>query len=95
VGGGINDLYFMLGVGLVAFFMNMLHYPIAPLVIAVILGGLFDETFRRSRHISKGDLSVFISRPGAAILLALNIAHIVSQLPMMRRMFARLSRKVA
>lgn len=95
VGGGINDLYLMLGVGFVAFFMNMLRYPIAPLVIGVILGGLFDETFRRSLLIADGDLSVFISRPGAAILLTLNILLIMSQLPVIRRVFARLLRKVA
>jgi len=95
VGGGINDLYLMLGVGFVAFFMNMLRYPIAPLVIGVILGGLFDETFRRSLLIADGDLSVFISRPGAAILLTLNILLIMSQLPVIRCVFARLLRKVA
>ncbi|WP_375281630.1 tripartite tricarboxylate transporter permease [Pseudooctadecabacter sp.] len=93
VGGGINDLYLMLGVGFVAYFMGMLRFPIAPLVIGVILGGLFDETFRRSLLIAEGDLSVFISRPGAAILLTLNIALIASQLPMIRRIFARLRRK--
>jgi putative tricarboxylic transport membrane protein len=94
VGGGINDLYLMMGVGFVAFFMNMLRYPIAPLVIGVILGGLFDETFRRSLLISEGDLSVFIDRPGAAILLAMNVALILSQLPVARRLFARLLRRV-
>lgn len=93
VGGGINDLYLMLGVGLVATFMNMLRYPIAPLVIGVILGGLFDETFRRSLLIAEGDLSVFISRPGAAILLTLNVALILSQLPPVRRLFARLRKQ--
>lgn len=81
VGGGINDLFLMIGVGFVAYAMNIMHYPIAPLVIGVILGGLFDETFRRSLLISDGDLSVFVSRPGAAILLALNIVLIISQVP--------------
>ncbi len=81
VGGGINDLFLMIGVGFVAYAMNIMHYPIAPLVIGVILGGLFDETFRRSLLISDGDLSVFVSRPGAAILLALNIVLIISQIP--------------
>jgi putative tricarboxylic transport membrane protein len=95
VGGGINDLYLMLGVGFVAYFMNLMKYPIAPLVIGVILGGLFDETFRRSLLISDGDLSVFVSRPGAAILLGLNVALIVSQLPPARRAFARLKRSHA
>lgn len=91
VGGGINDLYLMLGVGFVAYFMNLMKYPIAPLVIGVILGGLFDETFRRSLLISGGDLAVFASRPVAAILLALNLALIASQIPAVRRSFARLS----
>ena len=90
VGGGINDLYLMLGVGAVAYLMNLMKYPIAPLVIGVILGGLFDETFRRSLLISDGDLSVFVSRPGAAILLALNIALIASQFPILQRKFAKL-----
>ncbi len=90
VGGGINDLYLMLGVGAVAYFMNLMKYPIAPLVIGVILGGLFDETFRRSLFLSDGDLSVFISRPGAAILVTLNILLILSQLPIVKRAFSRL-----
>jgi putative tricarboxylic transport membrane protein len=85
VGGGINDLYLMLGVGAVAYFMNLMKYPIAPLVIGVILGGLFDETFRRSLLLSDGDVSVFFSRPAAGVFLALNLALIVSQLPFLRR----------
>lgn len=85
VGGGINDLYLMLGVGAVAYLMNLMKYPIAPLVIGVILGGLFDETFRRSLLLSDGDMSVFFSRPAAGVLLALNLALIASQLPFLRR----------
>lgn len=95
VGGGINDLYLMLGVGFAAYFMNLLKYPIAPLVIGVILGGLFDETFRRSLLISGGDLMVFASRPVAAILLGLNVALIVGQVPILKRAFKRLSGKAA
>ena len=93
VGGGINDLYLMLGVGALAYFMNLMKYPIAPLVIGVILGGLFDETFRRSLLLSDGDLSGFFTRPTAAVLLTLNIALIAGQLPFVRRGFAKLWRK--
>lgn len=93
VGGGINDLYLMLGVGFVAYFMNLLKFPIAPLVIGVILGGLFDETFRRSLLISGGDIFVFASRPVASVLLLLNIALIMSQFPFIKRAFGRLRRK--
>ncbi|WP_108816820.1 tripartite tricarboxylate transporter permease [Loktanella sp. Alg231-35] len=95
VGGGINDLYLMLGVGFVAYFMNLLKFPIAPLVIGVILGGLFDETFRRSLLISGGDILVFASRPVASILLLLNIALIMSQFPFVKRASSRVFRKAA
>lgn len=95
VGGGLNDLYLMLGVGLVAYVMNLLRYPIAPLVIGVILGGMFDETFRRSLLLSDGDLSVFVSRPGAAILLFLIIALILGQMPMAKRALHRLKGRPA
>lgn len=88
VGGGINDLFLMLGVGFVAYGMIAMKYPIAPLVIGVILGGLFDETFRRSLLISDGDMTVFVTRPGAAILLSLNVLLILSQIPFARRMCA-------
>ncbi|MCR9139292.1 MAG: tripartite tricarboxylate transporter permease [Alphaproteobacteria bacterium] len=93
VGGGINDLFLMVCVGLVAYAMNVMQYPIAPLVIGVILGGLFDETFRRSLLISDGDLAVFASRPGAAILLTLNILLILSQIPFFKRAARRLTTK--
>ncbi|KUF10074.1 tripartite tricarboxylate transporter permease [Pseudoponticoccus marisrubri] len=90
VGGGLNDLYLMLGIGFVAYLMNLLCYPIAPLVIGVILGGMFDETFRRSLLLSDGDLSVFVSRPGSAILLALILALILGPLPGAKRALYRL-----
>ena len=95
MGGGINDLYLMLGVGFVAHFMNLLKFPIAPLVIGVILGGLFDETFRRSLLISGGDLAVFASRPVAAILLALNAALVFSQIGAIKRIYSRFLGKSA
>ncbi len=90
VGGGLNDLYLMLGVGAVAYLMNLLKYPIAPLVIGVILGGMFDETFRRTLLLSDGDLLAFVSRPGAAILVTLNVALILGQMPIAKRALTRM-----
>ncbi|WP_416369448.1 tripartite tricarboxylate transporter permease [Tritonibacter mobilis] len=90
VGGGLNDLYLMLGVGAVAYLMNLLKYPIAPLVIGVILGGMFDETFRRTLLLSDGALLAFVSRPGAAILVMLNVALILGQMPIAKRALTRM-----
>ena len=90
VGGGMNDLFIMVVIGLISYALIRMEYPIAPLVIGVILGGLFDETFRRSLLVSDGDLSTFVTRPGAGILLAMNVLLIVSQIPQVRRGIGRL-----
>ncbi|MEM6939559.1 MAG: tripartite tricarboxylate transporter permease [Pseudomonadota bacterium] len=87
VGGGINDLYLMLGVGALATLMGKMAYPVAPLVIGVILGGLFDESLRRALFISDGDPMTFLSRPGSALLVALNIVLIASQVPGLRKIY--------
>ena len=93
VGGGINDLFLMIVVGLISFALIRMEYPVAPLVIGVILGGMFDESLRRTLFLSEGDLSVFVTRPGAAILSGLCLALILSQLPPVRRGFRRLFRR--
>ncbi|MEM6984948.1 MAG: tripartite tricarboxylate transporter permease [Pseudomonadota bacterium] len=91
VGGGINDLYLMLAVGAVASVLGVLKFPIAPLVIGVILGGLFDESLRRALLITGGDAVEALSRPGAALLLGLNIALVLSQLPIVKSLFRRVA----
>jgi putative tricarboxylic transport membrane protein len=93
VGGGINDLFLMIVVGLISFALIRMEYPIAPLVIGVILGGLFDESFRRALLVSDGDLSPFVTRPASAILLGLIVALILSQIPIVRRGLGRLMRR--
>ena len=90
VGGGINDLFLMIVIGLISYGLIRMEYPIAPLVIGVILGGLFDETFRRSLLVADGDLSTFLTRPGAAILLVMNLLLILSQIPLLGRVARRL-----
>lgn len=89
VGGGANDLFLMLAVGFAAWAMIEMKYPIAPLVIGVILGGLFDESLRRALLVSEGDLSVFISRPASAILLGANLLLVLSQITAVRRLLGR------
>ncbi len=90
VGGGINDLYIMVVIGLIAYVFGRMHYPIAPLVIGVILGGLFDESLRRALLVADGDLSVFLTRPISLVLVILNVMLVAGQIPALRRGLTRL-----
>ncbi len=57
------DVWVMLGFGVIGYVFNKLKYPLAPLVLAIVLGDKAEEAFRQSLLGSQGDLSVFFVTP--------------------------------
>ena len=49
-----DDSVSLIIIGILAYFMSEMGYPIAPLVIGVILGSMCDENLRRALMVSKG-----------------------------------------
>jgi putative tricarboxylic transport membrane protein len=49
--------------------MRKFRYDGAPLVLALVLGPMLEEAFRQSLMLSKGDFSIFISRPLSLVFL--------------------------
>jgi len=70
------DVWVMLAFGLVGFVLRLLNYPMAPLVLGLVLGDLLEKSLRRGLVLSDGDVTPFFTRPISAILVAL-IALIV------------------
>ena len=66
----VFDIWSLLGFGLVGCIMLQLRLEPVPLLLGYILGGPFEEYFRRTLLLSKGDFSVFIERPISAAALA-------------------------
>ena len=85
----ITNLYLMVPVGIVAYFLTEMEYPIAPLVIGVILGPMADENLRRGLMISQGDLFEFFTRPWCIGLVVIIGLTIMTQVPMVRRIVDR------
>jgi putative tricarboxylic transport membrane protein len=56
--------------------MRRLDFPIAPVILGVILGPMMEQQFRRSLVIANGDLSVFLRRPLTLAMLILAVAAI-------------------
>ncbi len=73
------DVGFMLGFGIVAFLMDEQGYPVAPLVIGLILGPMAEENFRRALIDSGGSLMPFLTRPICLVFLALTIGALALQ----------------
>lgn len=67
------DVLCMLLIAIVGYFFIYLEIPIAPIVLAVILGPMLESNFRRSLVMSNGSWSIFVTRPISVffILLAL------------------------
>jgi putative tricarboxylic transport membrane protein len=85
LGLNVINLYLMVPVGIAAFFLSEMDYPISPLVIGVILGPMADENLRRALMVSEGSLGGFFERPVSVILITAILLTILSQVPAWKR----------
>ena len=69
--------------------MRLFGFPAAPLILALILGDIMEESMRRALQISGGDWSIFIDKPISMWLLI--IAALSLTLPLIKRVMARRS----
>lgn len=59
----LPDLWLLLIVGIVAFYLSNVGYPMAPLLLGCVLGRMLDETFRQSLALSTNGAAIFLQRP--------------------------------
>jgi putative tricarboxylic transport membrane protein len=67
------DVWLMLGFGVIGYIFNKLDYPLAPLVLAIVLGDKAEESFRQSMLISQGNVGVFFSNPLVSTIMAIGL----------------------
>ena len=65
------DIWYMVIFGVIGYVFKKLDYPLAPLVLALVLGDLAENALRQSLIMSQGSLSIFATRPIAAAITAL------------------------
>jgi putative tricarboxylic transport membrane protein len=71
------DLFLMYTIGLLGVLMRRFDFPTAPIVIGMILGPMAEAQLRNAMSIGEGRWSVFVQRPGSAVLLAIVLAVLV------------------
>jgi putative tricarboxylic transport membrane protein len=69
------DVWFMLGFGVIGYIFKKLNYPLAPLVLALVLGDKAEDSFRQAMLVSQGDLGIMWANPlvGGITTLALTM----------------------
>lgn len=78
----IIDFYILIIFGVIGLFMKLYDFPIAPLVLALIVGSQMEQNFRKSIVASDGSLDIFVGSPIAIVLLILTILSLIYPLIM-------------
>ena len=65
------DVMLMMGFGVVGYLFKKLDYPLAPLVLAIVIGDKAEDAFRQSMLMSKGSLGIFFSNTLVTTLVVL------------------------
>jgi len=78
VAKGIYNIITALLMGLVGYVLKKNKYPIAPIVLGFILGGMFEEQFRKAVKLGAGTMNRFVSSPICWIFTLLSLAIVVS-----------------
>ncbi|SDM35227.1 putative tricarboxylic transport membrane protein [Lentzea albidocapillata] len=73
----VDDLIVLLVIGVIGFFMRRHGYPVAPLVVGLILGPMAEEQVRRTLQISEGKLSALVTSPFAAVAYSILVVLLV------------------
>ncbi len=87
----MHDVWLMLVFGIVGYLMRKLDYPLAPAVLAIVLGPLAEPALRQSLIISDGSFAIFFNRTYAGpIMIA---ALILLFLPIFKIIYGKLRHK--
>lgn len=76
----LTELALLVTFGIAGYLMRCWDYPVAPMIVGLILGPMAESQFRRALQISLGDPWVFFKHPGSATLLLLAVAALIAPL---------------
>ncbi|MDR1935014.1 MAG: tripartite tricarboxylate transporter permease [Candidatus Accumulibacter sp.] len=89
----ITDIYWMIAFGILGYFMKRYGYPVAPLVLGVILTPIIDENFRRGVQLSHGSIAGFFEGMfGSAVSLSILVIMLLTALVSSPRLMNALRR---
>ncbi|MPM93985.1 hypothetical protein SDC9_141127 [bioreactor metagenome] len=86
------DVAVMFFFGILGYFLRRRGYSVAPMTLALVLGGMMDSNFRRAISLASSENHAFLAlfgRPITIILTVLTLFTIISNVPAVKRYFAK------
>ena len=69
----MHDVWLIAGFGIGGYLLRKADYPLAPLVLALVLGPLMEKSFRQALIATQGDMTIFVTRPMSALFIAIAV----------------------
>jgi len=89
----MHDVWLMFGFGVVGYLMRKLDYPMAPAVLAIVLGPLAETSMRQSLLMSHGEFGIFFTRPVSGPIMI--VAILLFLLPVLKMLKDRIRKPAA
>jgi len=80
VNNNLGEVWIMLVFGIIGYFMKKFGFPPAPVVLALVLTPLMENSLQQSLQMSHQDFSIFFTRPISLILLIVAMISLFSPL---------------
>lgn len=88
------NVYIMFAFGILGYFMRKLGFPVAPIILTLLLATMLETSLHRSLLISGGEWSIFVHSTFSATLVGIAALSILLQIPIVTRTLGRLIRRV-
>ncbi len=73
----IDDVVMMVLFGVVGYVLRKLQFELGPILLAFVLGRILERSLRQALLISRGDISIFVTKPISAALLGIAVAMVL------------------
>jgi putative tricarboxylic transport membrane protein len=80
VNNTVFDVLIMAIFGLIGYLLRKMDFPLAPIVLTLILGPMMERALRQSLEMSRGSFGIFLESPIAVVLLAITALILVAPL---------------
>lgn len=74
----VFDLWVMVAFGFLGYILRRASFPLAPIVIGMILGNILESNFRRSLLLSHDGLMIFVQRPISSVIIAIDVLLLIT-----------------
>lgn len=91
VNNSVTEIIVMIVAGVAGYIFNKLDFPIAPLLLALVLGPMLESSFIGALMISHGSLAIFVTRPLSGTIAA--ITGLVIILPLIMKFIKKFNKE--